>query len=179
LTNLRRLQDSNRVNIAIEQIDAHGEDVDQALLSLAADKNFRIVTTDFNLARVAEIRDVQALNLNDLTGLMQGHVIPGESIRLEIIRSGDSEGQGVGYLPDGTMVVVEQARSHIGEQVMVVISNTVQTSAGRLVFARLEDAAGETAQPARTVGDAATSQPRHVSPPERKPPNQSGRNPRR
>ena len=179
LNNLRLLQNNSRTTVTIEELDQQEEAVDQALLSLAADKNFRIVTTDYNLARVADIRDVSVLNLNDLSNLLQGHVVPGESMPLEIVREGESDHQGVGYLPDGTMVVVEHARSLIGQQAMIVINNSVQTTAGRLVFARLLDQEGEGNSPAQ-MGDAATSQSRHPSsqPPE-EPRSSRGRNPRR
>lgn len=179
LSNLRLLQDSSRTTIAIEQSDPGEEEVDQALLTLAGDKNFRIVTTDFNLTRVAEIRDVAVLNLNDLSGLLRGHVVPGESIPLAIIRAGESEGQGIGYLPDGTMVVVENARNLIGKEVVVVINNSVQTTAGRLVFARVEgdpDASSDSS----LIAEAATSQPRQPAdePPDQAT-NRAGRSPRR
>ncbi|MBG83794.1 MAG: hypothetical protein CMJ40_04515, partial [Phycisphaerae bacterium] len=139
LSNLRQLQDNARTTITIEQADQGDEAVDQALLLLAEEKSFRIVTTDFNLARVAEIRDVSVLNLNDLTDQLRGAVVPGETMPIAILRKGESKDQGIGFLPDGTMVVIEGGDRHIGEEIMVTINNSVQTSAGRLVFARMTD----------------------------------------
>ncbi|MCH2133582.1 MAG: TRAM domain-containing protein [Phycisphaerales bacterium] len=177
LSNLRLLQDSTRTNVTIDQVETEEDEVDQALLSIAAEKNLRIVTTDYNLARVAEIRDVAVLNLNDLSHLLRGHVVPGEEMPLEIMRAGESKDQGVGYMPDGTMVVVENAQDRIGQEVMVIINNAVQTSAGRLVFARLANA-----DTSGSIAQAATSQARHVDDGPRKRPgndDHSGRSPRR
>ena len=179
LGNLRLLQDSSRTTVSIEQFESQSEDVDQALLTLAGEKNFRIVTTDFNLTRVADIHDVATLNLNDLSGQLRGNVVPGESIAIVIIREGESEGQGIGYLPDGTMVVVENARRHIGEEVIVVISNSVQTTAGRLVFARIDED-HPTSTPSIMMAESATSQPKQSS--QKRPDKgtgRAGRNPRR
>ena len=98
---------------------------------------------------------------------------------LEIVREGESDHQGVGYLPDGTMVVVEHARALIGQQAMVIINNSVQTTAGRLVFARLAEPPAEAVPPA-DIGDAATSQQKHSSnQPPTDPKSSRGRNPRR
>ncbi|MEE2907863.1 MAG: TRAM domain-containing protein [Planctomycetota bacterium] len=179
LNNLRLLQDSSRTTISIEDTEQANEGVDQALLALAGEKNFRIVTTDFNLTRVADIRDVATLNLNDLSGLLRGNVVPGESMTIVIIRAGESEGQGIGYLPDGTMVVVENANRHIGQEVVVVINNSVQTTAGRLVFARIDEEASESGA-SSMMADAATSQPKQSAQtrPDKGTP-RTGRNPRR
>ena len=178
LSNLRLLQDSSRTTITIEQSESEDDGVDQALMGLAAEKNFRVVTTDYNLARVAEIQDVPVLNLNDLSGLLRGNVVPGDTMQLTIIRQGESERQGIGYLPDGTMVVVENALSYIGEEVLVTISNAVQTSAGRLVFARIDEDPGT---------PEVQDRPEPVVSPEDQPPrrptdqkrSRPGRNPRR
>ena len=111
--------------------------VDQALLDVAARQDLRLVTTDQTLLRVAEIRQVATLNLNDLSSMLQGQVLPGERMLIDIIRKGEGEEQGVGFLPDGTMVVAEGAHDHIGEQVEVEITNMLQTNAGRLIFAKM------------------------------------------
>ena len=180
LGNLRLLQDSSRTTITIEQSEPEDEGVDQALMTLATEKNFRIVTTDYNLARVAEIQDVPVLNLNDLSGLLRGNVVPGESMMLAIIRKGESEGQGIGYLPDGTMVVIEGASGHIGNEILVTISNSVQTSAGRLVFASIDEDEWQKQQLSTSnIAEAATSQERQSS--SRRPDKgtKPGRSPRR
>jgi uncharacterized protein YacL len=107
------------------------------LVDLAQEKNLRIVTTDTTLARVAEIRGVAVLSLHDLDSVLKGPIVPGERVELEIKRAGESAGQGIGFLPDGTMVVVESAVDFIGSTLSVEITNSVQTSAGRLVFAEI------------------------------------------
>jgi uncharacterized protein YacL len=158
LDNLKLMQEDPAINIDIEQAETHSTlGVDAMLVDLAAEKNLRIVTTDANLARVAKISDATTLNLNDLGGLLREAAVPGESMQLSIIRKGESEGQGVGYLPDGTMVVVEHAANKVGHEVEVTITNAVQTSAGRLIFAT-----APVAPP--SLRDAATHQDRHKGP---------------
>jgi len=98
----------------------------------------RIVTNDYNLNKVARIRGVDVLNINDLTNSLRPVFLPGEAMQVRIIRPGESPGQGVGYLDDGTMVVVEAGRERIGDTVPVVVTSVLQTSAGRMVFGRLE-----------------------------------------
>jgi uncharacterized protein YacL len=155
LDNLRIMQDDPAINIDLEQMDVPaGVPVDSMLVDLALEKNLRLVTTDSNLARVAAISDAQTLNLHDLGGLLRDAAIPGETMRLTIVRLGESEGQGVGYMPDGTMVVVEDAAGRVDEEVLVTITNAVQTSAGRLIFAQARP------EPP-SLRDAATSQERH------------------
>ena len=176
LSNLRQLQDNARTTITIEQADQGDEAVDQALLQLAEEKSFRIVTTDFNLARVAEIRDVSVLNLNDLTDHMRGAVSPGDSMPISILRKGESEKQGIGFLPDGTMVVVEGGDAHIGDEIMITINNSVQTTGGRLVFAEITEK--ETSSGHGSLSSAATRQSRETNSPPKKNSN-SGRSPRR
>ncbi len=139
LNNLRTLQSMPRVNVQVERLDETPDEVDAMLVDLAREKDLRIVTTDTNLARVAEIQSVAVLNLHDLGGVLKGPVVPGERVDLEIKRIGESPDQGVGFLPEGTMVVVEHAGERVGEVLQVEITNSVQTSAGRLVFARPAD----------------------------------------
>ncbi|MCH2136467.1 MAG: TRAM domain-containing protein [Phycisphaerales bacterium] len=137
LANLRLLQSMPRIHVTVERFDdASATDVDALLVDLAEEKNLRVVTTDSSLARVAEIRGVSVLNLHALGGVLRGPVTPGEVLDLEIKRVGESQGQGVGFLTDGTMVVVEDAAEFVGQQLHVQITNSVQTSAGRLVFAQ-------------------------------------------
>ncbi len=157
--NLRLLQNTSGITLDIEHVETPPSmEVDAMLVDLAAEKNLRIVTTDANLARVAEIRGVATLNLHDLGDVLRDPAVPGERIRLTIARPGESEGQGVGYLPDGTMVVVEDAGDRIGSEVEIIITNAVQTSAGRLVFAKVSPE-----QPAG-LAKSATSQPGHQGP---------------
>jgi len=118
------------------------ESVDQRLVTLARKIDGRIVTNDYNLNKVARIRGVDVVNINDLANGLRPVFLPGEAMQVKIIRAGESVGQGVGYLDDGTMVVVESAREHIGEAVNVTVTSVLQTSAGRMVFGRLEGTAG-------------------------------------
>ncbi|MCP4839567.1 MAG: TRAM domain-containing protein [Planctomycetes bacterium] len=157
LANLLMLQDAQGVKIDIEQSEVPpSAEVDGLLVDLAVEKNLRIITSDSNLAHVAEIRGAVALNLHDLGGVLRDPAIPGETVTIEVAREGEAREQGVGYLPDGTMVVIEEAANRIGQTIEVVITNAVQTSAGRLVFAK-----PALNQP-NTLSHAATHQPRHT-----------------
>ena len=138
LENLRSLQDSPSAALSIEETSTAEGAVDQALIELASQNHLRLVTTDQTLQRVADIRQVQTLNLNDLSNMVQGRVVPGDRLTVDILRRGDNEMQGVGFLPDGTMVVVEGAADHIGEHIEVEVTNMLQTNAGRMVFADIQ-----------------------------------------
>ena len=138
LDNLRSLQETPDANVSIEELDAAEGMVDQELIQLAQKEHLRLVSTDSNLLRVAEIRRIPTLSLHDLAMVMQGQVTPGDTLLLEIVRAGEGEDQGIAYLPDGTMVVVEHAADAIGQPVDVVVTNMLQTSAGRMVFAKAQ-----------------------------------------
>ena len=114
-----------------------GEEVDNKLLKLTKELSGRVMTNDFNLNKVAQLQGVDVINLNELANALKPAVIPGEEMTINIIRAGDQAGQGVGYLDDGTMVVVEQGRDHVGEDAQVVVSSIYQTQAGRMIFAKL------------------------------------------
>jgi len=114
------------------------EDVDQKLISMALELDGRIITSDFNLAKVAQLRGVQVINLNDLGNSLKPVVLPGESLSVKVIRPGEEATQGVGYLDDGTMVVIEGARDRIGQEINIVVTSGLQTSAGRMLFGRLD-----------------------------------------
>jgi uncharacterized protein YacL len=132
---LKRLQDLQSVDI-LEADVATASDVDTKLVELARQRGARVVTTDYNLNRVAELSGVNVLNVNDLANALKPVVLPGESLRVQILREGKEPGQGVGFLDDGTMVVIEQGRRLLGQEVPVVVTSALQTSAGRMVFAR-------------------------------------------
>jgi uncharacterized protein YacL len=117
--------------------------VDEQLLHLAKDLNARILTNDLNLNKVAGLRGVDVINLNDLANAVKPIVLPGERMVVRILKPGEENGQGVGYLDDGTMVVVEQARQFLNEEVEFTVTNTRQTSAGKMIFGRI----GDTNQP--------------------------------
>jgi uncharacterized protein YacL len=175
------LQSNPSVDISIDNAEASGRSVDHMLLTLARDQNLRIVTTDYNLNKIAQIQGVTVLNINDLANTMRAQVIPGETLLVEIVKEGESDRQGVGYMPDGTMVVVEDAAAHVGERVNLVVTNSLQTSAGRMIFGRLQEN-GETAgddTPGRSIRAAATEQPRATERPPAPARAESRRNPRR
>jgi uncharacterized protein YacL len=117
------------------------ESVDLKLLSVAQQLNARVATNDYNLNKVAQVRGVDIINLNDLANAMKPVVLPGEAMSVKVIKPGEEPGQGVGYLDDGTMVVIEQGRNHIGDVVDITVTSVLQTSAGRMIFGRVENAA--------------------------------------
>jgi len=133
--------------------------VDDKLMRLAVDSDSPIVTVDLNLAKVARVRGIEVLNLNDAASALRPNYLPGESIRLRIAKPGKEAEQGVGYLDDGTMVVVQGGRSLVGEDADVEVTSVLQTSAGRMIFARALDrtSAGEP-DGAGDAGGAATGE---------------------
>lgn len=134
----KRLQ--NCSNCEVELLDEdfpNCKEVDKKLLALAKKYEGILLTMDFNLNKVAELEEVSVLNINQLTQALRTVVLPGEELRLQLLREGKEPGQGIGYLDDGTMVVVEQGRSLIGNTVDVIVSSVLQTSAGRMVFAKI------------------------------------------
>lgn len=133
---LDRLQQNT--NIAIQFIDqdpADAQQVDDKLISLAMMLDAAVVTNDYNLNRVARLQGVQILNINELANAVKSIFLPGEEIPLHIIQAGKEFGQGVGYLEDGTMVVVENGRQYLNQDILVQVTKVLQTNAGRLVFA--------------------------------------------
>lgn len=116
--------------------------VDDKLMRLAVDANSSIVTVDYNLAKVARVRGIEVLNLNDAASALRPTYLPGESIRLRIAKPGKESDQGVGYLDDGTMVVVQGGRPHVGTDTGVEVTSVLQTSAGRMIFARVVESTG-------------------------------------
>jgi uncharacterized protein YacL len=119
------------------------EAVDARLVRLAREMEGTIVTNDFNLNKVAELQGVKVLNVNELANALKPVVLPGEEMTVHVIKEGKEQGQGIGYLDDGTMVVVENARRHVGETVPVVVSSVLQTVAGKMIFCNLKDLAEE------------------------------------
>jgi len=140
---LQQLREDPAVDIVIQDRDAAGGTTDQKLVSLAGEINARVMTNDFNLNKVAKLRGVEVVNLNDLAKAMRPVVLPGEPMSVRLVKAGESATQGVGYLDDGTMVVVEQGRDHIGERVDLTVTSTLQTSAGRMIFGKFTGMGGE------------------------------------
>lgn len=110
--------------------------VDERLVILAKALSARVVTNDFNLNKIAQLQGVDVINLNELANAMKTVALPGEPMNVKIVKAGDQVGQGVGYLDDGTMVVVEQGRPLIGQEVVIVVTSVLQTPAGRMIFGR-------------------------------------------
>ena len=138
---LHRIQRDDKVEVQIHDgRSARGSNVDAKLLSLANQLQCRILTCDYNLAKIADIQDVEVININDVATSLRRIAVQGEEMSVRIVRAGDEPGQGVGYIPDGTMVVVENARQCVNESVTFVITNVLQTSAGRMIFGRMKDA---------------------------------------
>jgi uncharacterized protein YacL len=140
---LGQLQDSREVDLTIH--DAGGDEIDMTvdtrLVRLAKVLQARLLTNDQPLCRVARLQQVPVLNLNDLARALRPVVASGEELEINLVKPGRDSHQAVGYLPDGTMIVVNQARAYLGETVMVVITSALQTSTGRLVFAELKETA--------------------------------------
>lgn len=118
----------------------NGGEVDQKLVRLAQELNAEIITNDFNLNKVAELQGVKVLNINELANALKPVVLPGEEMVVQLIRDGKETGQGVGYLDDGTMIVVENGKKFVGQTVTVLVTSVLQTAAGRMIFARLKSA---------------------------------------
>ncbi len=112
--------------------------VDEKLMMLTKHYDARLATTDYNLSKVAQVREVDVLNINDLANSLKVIALPGETMGVKIIKPGEEAEQGIGYLPDGTMVVVEEARSKIGREVILSITSSLQTSAGKMIFGKFE-----------------------------------------
>lgn len=136
---LSRIQKSPNIEVKIHEGDfPEVREVDAKLVKLARVLSAKLYTNDFNLGKVAELQSVSFLNLNDLANTLKPVILPGESLSLRIVREGKDKGQGVGYLNDGTMVVVNQAQNLIGQQVQVNVQSLLQTGAGVIVFAELK-----------------------------------------
>ncbi len=142
---VNKLQTLDKIELEFQDVRLSSEEaaepVDQRLVTLAQKINGRIVTNDYNLNKMAQIRGIDVININDLANALKPVFLPGESMQVKIIKPGEEPGQGIGYLEDGTMVVVESAADRIGEMVRVVVTSVLQTSAGRMVFGRHEGAA--------------------------------------
>jgi len=186
---LQKIQANTTVEVVLEDHDADGVGVDQKLINLASSMRARIMTNDYNLNKIATLRGTEVININDLAKALRPVVLPGEHMHVKLVKTGENPSQGVGYLDDGTMVVVENGRDHLGQSVDLTVTSTLQTSAGRMIFGRFANADDEDDQsdPASET-DAATPSPQTTTqsesagmaakptPPHAKP---SRRNPRR
>jgi uncharacterized protein YacL len=134
---LNRLQKDPSISFRISDLDVEGiRAVDDKLVVLAKQLNSQILTNDYNLNRVAELQGVTVLNINELANAVKTVFLPGETLEVSVIQEGKEAGQGVGYLDDGTMVVVEEGKDYIDSQIPVTVTKVLQTAAGRMIFAR-------------------------------------------
>ncbi len=134
---LNAIQKENRVVVTVTSEDFDDvQEVDIKLLKLAQKHNGAVVTNDFNLNKVAELQGVKVLNINDLANAVKPVVLPGEEMQVQVVKEGKENRQGVAYLDDGTMIVVEEGKRLIGEDIPVVVTSVLQTSAGRMIFAK-------------------------------------------
>jgi uncharacterized protein YacL len=136
---LNRLQRNARLEVKIHDGDFPEEkEVDAKLVHLARNLGAKLYTNDYNLGKIAELQSVKCVNLHELAKSLKSVLLPGETLNLRLVREGKDKGQGVGYLPDGTMVVVNNAQSLIGQQAEVQVQSLLQTGAGVIVFAELK-----------------------------------------
>jgi len=136
---LNHIRKESRVDLKIDETEfPQIKEVDGKIIRLAKILNAKILTNDFNLSKVASIQGVKVLNINELANFLKPVVLPGEKLEIKIVKEGKEHNQGVGYLDDGTMVVLENGRSMLGQTLTVVISTVIQTQAGKMIFTKLE-----------------------------------------
>ncbi len=139
---LKRMQNNPKVELQMHEAnlaelrDIHK--VDERLVVMAKALGARVVTNDYNLNKIAQLQGVEVINLNELSNALKSVALPGESLAIRLVKQGDQIGQGVGYLDDGTMVVVEQGRAYIGQDVAITVTSVLQTPAGRMIFGRID-----------------------------------------
>ena len=139
---LQKIQKKPDIRVEISDMDfPEIREVDNKLVAMAKALNAKIVTNDFNLNKVAELRGVGVLNINGLTNALRPVVLPGEDMRVYVLKEGKEYNQGIAYLDDGTMVVVDNGRRHIGQTVDVCVTSVLQTTAGRMIFSKLKEEA--------------------------------------
>jgi uncharacterized protein YacL len=144
---LNRLSNNTEVDFKVydrELPEFAGQPVDQKLVLLAKYLQGKVVTNDYNLNKVARLHGVGVINLNDLANALKPIVLPGEALEVRIVKHGEEAGQGVGYLDDGTMIVVEGGREYINKNVKIAVTSVLQTSAGRMIFGRCDSVAART-----------------------------------
>ncbi len=139
---LNKLQNSPTTEVEIDDTPPPGLDpkteVDQKLVAFSKNCDGRLVTNDYNLNKVAKLRGVDVININSLANALKTIVLPGEPRQTKILKSGEEADQGIGYLEDGTMIVVEDARNRIGETIILSVTSSLQTAAGKMIFGKYE-----------------------------------------
>lgn len=137
---LNKIQKELNIEVEIWEKDFPNiAEVDSKLLKLAQILNGKVITNDFNLNKVAEFQGVPVLNINELANAVKPVVLPGEEMKIQVMKDGKESGQGIAYLDDGTMIVVEGGRRYIGENIVVIVTSVLQTAAGRMIFAKNKD----------------------------------------
>ena len=139
---LHKLQEMKTIEVKIDDTPPPGVDehapVDQKLIAFTKSIDGKLMTNDYNLSKVAHVRQVDVININDMANSLKTVVLPGEPMIVRIIKAGEEATQGIGYLDDGTMVVVEEAKNKIGEKIQITVTSALQTSAGRMIFGKFE-----------------------------------------
>jgi uncharacterized protein YacL len=139
---LKKMQTSPVIDVEIDETPVaeleEAKGVDQKLMLFAKGRNGRVATTDYNLTKVAQVRGVDVVNINDLASSLKVVALPGETMEVKIIKPGEEADQGIGYLDDGTMIVVEGARNKIGRELVISVTSSLQTSAGKMIFGKFE-----------------------------------------
>jgi len=135
---LSKMQKEATVKVELSDEDPAGTGADAKLVTLARALGIAIMTNDYGLNRVAELHGVTVLNMNDLAKAVRPVVLPGEEITVRVIQEGKEQGQGVGYLEDGTMIVIENGSRHLGSELPVTVMRVLQTVGGRMIFAQLK-----------------------------------------
>jgi len=167
---LNRLQKLPGVEVTIHDGEipelAGIREVDQRLVVLAKHLGGKVVTNDYNLNKIARLQGVEVINLNDLANAMKPIVLPGESLTVKLLKRGEEQGQGIGYLDDGTMVVAEQGAYHLGETLRLTVTSVLQTSAGRMIFGRIDAVqptkpSGNSSNPPHQEGQAPAQERHH------------------
>jgi uncharacterized protein YacL len=139
---LHRLQKQTQIKVKIVDVDfPKQKDVDSKLIALAKSLQGKIITNDYNLNKVAELQGISVLNMNELAAALKPAILPGEQLNIRIVKEGKEYGQGIGYLDDGTMVVVDDSKKLIGKTVDVVVTSLLQTTSGRMIFGKLKEQA--------------------------------------
>lgn len=136
---LKKLQSLSNIEVKIEDVDLPEKEVDLKLVRLAEMMDAKVITNDYNLNKIASIRGVTALNLNELAAVLKPVYLPGEEINIRLVKRGKEIGQAVGYLDDGTMVVVDNGSTKIGREVTCIVTSLLQTAAGRMIFSKVKE----------------------------------------
>ena len=136
---LAKLQGMQHIRLTIDESNPEGEDIDQKLVKLAQARRAALVTNDYNLSKIGKMQNIAVLNVNDLSNAVKPVMLPGEELDLQIVKEGKEHGQGVAYLDDGTMIVVEGGKRYVAQCIRCVVTSVLQTSAGRMIFAKIKE----------------------------------------